>query len=212
MRIAWNKVPLQFATLTIGLVSGSWLLYSNGHLPAVKAASIPRSERLDAALGAPPLQVATAEGGIHQDAGQVPTIDWGAFLPAGEGQFQASIYCSSCHSLQSIVQRRGDEADWSGIVRRMISMHAAPIQADDATVITKYLGAQLGPSAPKLELPIHINTAPKEVLNLMGKLSEADVQKIIDTREKQKITDFAALEALVGAKKVAKYKTVISYT
>jgi hypothetical protein len=212
MMMTGAKVSLKVATLAVGLLSSSWLLYSNHCVPPVQAASAARPGSLAAALGAPPLQVATSEGGIHQDAGQTPSLDWSAFLPAGEGQFQTSIYCSSCHTLQSIAQRRGDETDWTGIVRRMVSVHAAPIQADDAAVISKYLATQLGPAAPKLDLPIHINTAPKEVLNLMGKLSPADVQKIIDTREKQKITDFASLEALIGAKKVAKYKTVISYT
>lgn len=138
-------------------------------------------------------------------------LDWSIFLPAGDGRFQASVYCSQCHSVQVIAQRRSDDAGWGGIVHRMIDMHAAPIQPDDADAITKYLALELGPSTPKLDLPIHINTAPKEVLNLMGNLTADDVQKILDARSKAKLQDFTALEALVGEKKVAKYKSSVSF-
>jgi hypothetical protein len=140
-----------------------------------------------------------------------PAVDWSIFLPMGDGQSQTSVHCAACHSLQAIVQRRSDEAGWSDIVDRMISTHSAPILPDDATAITKYLAAELTPSTPKLELPIHINIAPKDVLTLMGNLSADDVQKIMDARSKEKIRDFAALETLLGEKKVAKYKSVILF-
>jgi hypothetical protein len=138
-------------------------------------------------------------------------VDWSLFLPAGEGRFQTSVYCSACHTVQVIAQRRSDEAGWTSIVHRMIDMHAAPIEADDAAAIMKYLALDLSPTTPKLDLPIHINTAPKEVLNLMGNLSADDVQKIMDARSKAKIQDFSALEALVGEKAIGKYKSSVSF-
>jgi hypothetical protein len=141
-----------------------------------------------------------------------PKVDWSIFLPAGEGQFQTAVYCSSCHTLQSIVsERRSDEAGWTEVVQTMVYTNDAAIEESDMKVISKYLANSFGPTTPKLGLPIHINTAPKEILACIGSLSQADVQKILDARAKEKVRDFAALEAIVGSEKVAKYKSVISF-
>jgi DNA uptake protein ComE-like DNA-binding protein len=141
-----------------------------------------------------------------------PKVDWTIFLPEGEGKFQTSVYCINCHELQVIVAgKRSDEAGWAQIIQRMVSMNGAQIEPDDGAVISKYLASAFGPSTPKLELPIHINTAPKETLALLSNLSPTDVQAIIDARTKEKLQDFAALEAAVGNDKIAKYKSSISF-
>jgi hypothetical protein len=154
------------------------------------------------------------QAGTPASVGQsidVSKIEWKWFLPEGEGQFQTSLYCSNCHTLQQVVQNRADEAGWTTIVQTMVYSHGAPIEPDDMAAITKYLIHAFPSSIPKLELPIHVNTAPKEVLALMVGLSSEDVQKIIDARTKQRLRDFAALEAAVGDKSLDKYKTSISF-
>jgi DNA uptake protein ComE-like DNA-binding protein len=93
----------------------------------------------------------------------------------------------------------------------MVYTNDAAIEEDDMAVISKYLAHSFGPSTPKLELPIHINTAAKEILALLSSLSQADVQKILDARMKEKFRDFTALEAIVGNEKLAKYRSVISF-
>lgn len=138
--------------------------------------------------------------------------DWAAFLPAGEGRFQVAAYCPVCHTIQSIVSdRRDDEDGWASTVERMVEDNHAAIQDDDAQAISKYLGHYFSRSTPPLELPIHINTAPKSILVMLGTLSQADVQKILDARAKEKLKDFAALDAVVGSNKLSKYKSYISF-
>jgi hypothetical protein len=153
------------------------------------------------------------QGGQPGASGQ--KVDWAAFLPAGEGQFQTASYCALCHNLQPIVSdRRADEAGWMETIQAMVysnSGNKMPIEDDDIAVIGKYLARYFGPSTPKLELPIHINTAPKQILMLLGSLSEAEVQKILDARTKEKVRDFTALQALVGNGKLSKYKSFLSF-
>ena len=145
-------------------------------------------------------------------AGSAQKVDWTAFLPAGEGRFQVAAYCPLCHSIQTIVSdRRDDESGWTSTVERMVEDNQAPIQDDDIPVIAKYLARYFSRSTPALELPIHINKAPKEILLMLGSLSEADVQKILDARAKEKVKDFTALEAIVGNGKLPKYKSYISF-
>ena len=145
-------------------------------------------------------------------AGPAQKVDWTAFLPAGEGKFQVAAYCPLCHSIQPIVSdRREDEDGWMQTVERMVEDNHAPIQDDDIPVIGKYLAHHFSRSTPILELPIHINTAPKEILVMLGSLSGAEVQKILDARAKEKVKDFKALEAIVGSGKLSKYESVISF-
>jgi hypothetical protein len=148
----------------------------------------------------------------EQPAAAGQKVDWTAFLPAGEGQFQTAAYCTLCHSVEPMVSnRRADEAGWKQTVETMAYGNNAPIPEEDIPVISKYLARYFGPSTPKLELPIHINSAPKQILLLLASLSEPDVQKILDAREKEKIKDFTALEAIVGSGKLSKYKSVLSF-
>ena len=156
------------------------------------------------------IQVASLED-QHAQAGIPPNLDWSIFLPSGDGQFQVSVFCSSCHSLKVTVARRSDSAGWQQIVRRMIDVHNAPIQPDDVTVIAKYLSDNLGTPAPALDLPLHINTASPETLKFLGAISPDAQKKILDARAKGKIKDMTELEAVSGDKNIAKYKSVLAF-
>ena len=145
-------------------------------------------------------------------AGSAQKVDWTAFLPAGEGRFQVAAYCPLCHTIQTIVSdRRDDESGWMSTVERMVEDNHAPIQDDEIPVIAKYLAHYFSRSTPVLELPIHINKAPKEILLMLGSLSETEVQKILDARAKEKVKDLTALEAIVGNGKMSRYKSFISF-
>jgi hypothetical protein len=138
-------------------------------------------------------------------------VDWAIFLPEGDGKLQTTSYCVLCHSLQRIVgERRTDESGWVEIVQTMVYKNNAPIQEDDMAVIAKYLVRNFSSSVPKILLPIHVNTTPKQILLLMS-LSEADAQKVLDARAKERIEDFAALEAIVGSGRLSQYKDVLSF-
>jgi hypothetical protein len=144
-------------------------------------------------------------------AGLPPNLDWSIFLPQGEGQFQAQVYCVTCHSTRVTVTRRSDAAGWNQIVHRMIDMHQAAVQAEDAATLVKYFTEVLSPTTPALNLPLHINTVPKEELNFLGMLPPEALQKIVDARAKGKIKDFPALQAIVGDKTIDKYKDVLVF-
>jgi len=154
---------------------------------------------------------AASPADARSQAGLPPNLDWSNFLPAGDGQFQTTVFCGSCHAMKVIVDRRLDTEGWNQIVRRMIDTHNAPIEADDATMIGNYLGKALSKSTPPLELPIHVNTASKEELNFLGQLSPEAVQKILDARAKSNIKNFAELTTVAGDKNIDKYKSVLVF-
>jgi hypothetical protein len=150
----------------------------------------------------------------QQAAPQQAQVDWAAFLPAGEGRIQTATQCVLCHSLQSVVtDQRGDDAEWLGIVQAMVYVKNAPIADDDIPIIAGYLAKYFGSSTPKLKTPIRINvnTAPKQVLLMIGTLSEEDVNKIIEQRAKEKIVNLQSLQAVVGPGKLDKYNSVIRF-
>ncbi len=192
--------------VAVGLVSGT-LFSASLHSPAAAVhAATHSSPLLPAAAGQ-----AAAPPNAKSQAGLPPNLDWSIFFPAGEGQFQAAVYCNSCHSAQVVVTRQSDADGWGQIVRRMIDMRSAPIQPEDATIITKYLGDVLSPTAPPLALPIPINAASNDQLRFLGLLPPEALQKILDARAKGKIKDFATLQAIAGDKSVDKYKGVLSF-
>jgi hypothetical protein len=149
----------------------------------------------------------------QQTPAQAP-VDWAAFLPAGEGKIQTATQCELCHTLQSVVTvQRGVDAEWLGIVQAMVYVKNAPIADDDIPIIAGYLAKYFGHSTPKLNAPIRINvnSAPKQVLLMIGTLSEEDVNKIIERRTKDKIASLQSLQAIVGPGKLDKYNSVIRF-
>ena len=68
-------------------------------------------------------------------------------MPEGPGRSLVSTQCASCHTLDVAVSKRGDVAEWSGIVKTMIA-RGAPITDADAAIIAAYLGQNYGPGAP----------------------------------------------------------------
>jgi DNA uptake protein ComE-like DNA-binding protein len=139
-------------------------------------------------------------------------VDWGLFLPMGEGQFQTSINCTTCHSLEPIVrQKRTNESGWTSTVQTMAALNNANIQEDDASVISKYLSRSFTLLTPKLELPIHVNSADQQTLSLVAVFSDVDVQRILTARAKEPIKDIASLEKITGSDKLAKYKAYLSF-
>ena len=69
------------------------------------------------------------------------------YLPEGEARdiiFQA---CVQCHDLRNTVSQRKTAAGWKRTVDEMI-WRGAPLMADEAETITKYLAASFGPDKP----------------------------------------------------------------
>lgn len=83
------------------------------------------------------------------EAGDTVTItlppDHGTLRP-GPGMEVTERACRMCHSLDYIVmQPRGGEAQWRGVVTKMIKVFGAPIPEDEARAIVQYLSAEYGP-------------------------------------------------------------------
>jgi sulfite dehydrogenase (cytochrome) subunit B len=67
--------------------------------------------------------------------------DQGA-LTAGPGMEVTQGACQMCHSVDYItMQPRGGEAQWRGVVNKMIKVFGAPIAETDAAKIVEYLTA-----------------------------------------------------------------------
>jgi len=60
-----------------------------------------------------------------------------------------STQCVGCHALDVAVSKRGDVAEWSGIVKTMIE-RGASITGADTAIIAAYLGQNFGPGAAPL--------------------------------------------------------------
>jgi hypothetical protein len=70
-------------------------------------------------------------------------------------------------------QKRTDESGWTSTVQAMAALANSNIQEDDATAISKYLARSFTPITPKLELPIHVNTADPQII------ANGEVEKIV---------------------------------
>jgi cytochrome c5 len=67
-------------------------------------------------------------------------------LEPGRGEEVAQTSCRMCHSLDYItMQPRGGEAQWRGVVTKMVKVYGAPISDEDAQVIVAYLARHYGP-------------------------------------------------------------------
>ncbi len=66
-------------------------------------------------------------------------------LKPGPGSEKASTLCNICHSLEYITMQPAlPKATWSAEVSKMIKVMGAPINEEDAKVITEYLSTAYG--------------------------------------------------------------------
>ncbi len=69
-----------------------------------------------------------------------------AELQPGRGVEVVRANCVACHSTDYIVrQPGGDQQKWQGEVKKMINVFGAPISAQDAELIVRYLASAYGP-------------------------------------------------------------------
>jgi hypothetical protein len=69
------------------------------------------------------------------------------FLPDGEARDLIFQACMQCHDLRNTVSQRKTAAGWKRTVDEMI-WRGAPLMADEAATLTKYLAASFGPDKP----------------------------------------------------------------
>jgi len=69
------------------------------------------------------------------------------YLPEGEARAVMFQACVQCHDLRNTVSQRKTAAGWKRTVDEMI-WRGAPLMADEAETITKYLAASFGPDKP----------------------------------------------------------------
>jgi hypothetical protein len=69
------------------------------------------------------------------------------YLPDGEARDLIFQACVQCHDLRNTVAQRKTAAAWKRTVDEMI-WRGAPLMADEAETVTKYLSASFGPDKP----------------------------------------------------------------
>jgi hypothetical protein len=105
---------------------------------AVAAAAAERS------VAQAPTQSAVAPAATQES----PTPESAADLTDAPGREKAA-QCGACHSLDYIRMNSYflDLAGWTGVVNKMIKAFGAPIAAEDAEAIARYLAANYGKPA-----------------------------------------------------------------
>jgi DNA uptake protein ComE-like DNA-binding protein len=141
-------------------------------------------------------------------------------LPEGQGKEVVLKKCVSCHTLQNVIARRGNEDDWAQEVSKMVG-RGANISDDDADTIVDYLAAHFGPDSPKpgtsspsagasqpdssaapdhknvgAGTPIYINKATAGQLQLGLDLTQDQAEEIVHYREQS--GDFKSLQQLLS--------------
>jgi hypothetical protein len=69
------------------------------------------------------------------------------YLPEGEARNLILQGCVQCHELRNTVSQRKTAAGWQRTVNEMI-WRGAPLTADEAETITRYLAVSFGPGKP----------------------------------------------------------------
>ena len=69
------------------------------------------------------------------------------YLPRGEERDLILQACVQCHDLRNTVSQRKTSTGWKRTVDEMI-WRGAPLMADEAETITKYLAISFGPDKP----------------------------------------------------------------
>ena len=94
------------------------------------------------------LLVAGASYASGQDEKNAQDLPEGAqYLPAGRGRDLMLQGCVQCHDLRNSVSQRKTEAGWRRTVNEMI-WRGAPLMADEAETVTRYLAESFGPDKP----------------------------------------------------------------
>jgi len=70
-----------------------------------------------------------------------------SYLPAGKGRDLVFQACVQCHDLRNTVSQRKTAAGWKRTVDEMI-WRGAPLMADEAETVTKYLASSFAPDKP----------------------------------------------------------------
>jgi len=81
-----------------------------------------------------------------QEAREKPILPE-SYLPRGEARDLILQACVQCHDLRNTVSQRKTSASWKRTVDEMI-WRGAPLMADEAETVTKYLAASFGPDKP----------------------------------------------------------------
>lgn len=104
----------------------------------------------------PALDLAAADDAPRFDAGD----DYFG-LPRSEGHELVSGMCGACHSLQLVMQQRGDEQRWDGLITQMVRQHAmAAPEPEDRALIARYLARHFPASGEAIDLPAPSAQAP----------------------------------------------------
>ena len=165
------------------------------------------SSHLALAAGPPSLQDNSANA-----AEPAKNVDWAALLPEGEGRLETTVYCTTCHSIQTIIEkRRMDESGWKDAANRMVFSNDAVISEEDIGIISHYLAQHFGPGVPTFEFPVNVNSSSKEMLQLLPGMTAENVEKLLEARKRAKISDSSQLEAILGKETVDKIKQLVSF-
>ena len=110
-------------------------------------------------------------------------IDWGVFLPEGDGKAEVSLGCSSCHDLRQVITQKKPVANWNATVRKMISAYQAPVDKDDIQIVVDYLSKNFGDQNPIEHLPMNINTSSIEALARLPGINMEAAKAIVESRK-----------------------------
>ena len=83
----------------------------------------------------------------QEDQAQEKSVRFEDYLPDGEARNLILQGCVQCHELRNTVSQRKTAAGWRRTVNEMI-WRGAPLMADEAETITKYLAVSFGPDKP----------------------------------------------------------------
>lgn len=125
-------------------------------------------------------------------------IDWGVFLPEGDGKAEVSLSCSSCHDLRQVITQKKNGANWNATVRKMISAYQAPVDKDDVQIVVDYLSKNFGDQNPIEHLPMNINTSPIEALARLPGINIEAARAIVESRKTA--GSFASVQDLLRVK------------
>jgi competence ComEA-like helix-hairpin-helix protein len=125
-------------------------------------------------------------------------IDWGIFLPEGDGKAEVSLACSSCHDLRQVITQKKPGANWNATVRKMISAYQAPVDKDDVQIVVDYLSKNFGDQNPIEHLPMNINTSPIEALARLPGINIEAAKAIVASRKTA--GSFASIQDLLRVK------------